>query len=298
MSKRKYTKRNPRRSARLSKKRKLLLEMPYEMWLYIADFLPVTFLRNMLKQPKSWSTKHLLFTAFRETLSHRLKHVSRFVNFEKLSLFPGIINSGKVDETNDLIKHFPKTYAILFQLLCYREQMANLKSTGPQRLQGIETIGKAFCRTWIQVILEENSTFSFAFNSSLSGAKVPQDSENFWNQTYLFSFQISNLFLRYHYDFHLRVSQMDPKKNTQLHCCFPGKWECTPSCENRRWPTWGLMELRGRLDFLMKHGLAWLCQKQFTRVGIFLRDRYCSLDEDTSTFNHVYVAADSVYPPN
>ena len=299
MNKRKYTKRNPRRSARLLKKQKMTVELPYEMWLYIANFLPITFLRATVKHKTAWSTKHWIFTAFQESFAQRLKNILGFVNFEKLSLYPRITNATLMTEADNLKKHFKKSYALLIQLLCQREQMASLKSVltigSHQRLQ---TIAKAFCRVWLQAILQENTTFSFAFTPTLSGAKVPQDSEKFWDQTRLFSFYISNCFLRYHYDFHLKVSQMDSKKNAQLHCCFPGKWECDPSCENRRWPTWALMELRGRLNNLMKHGLAWLCEKQFANLGLYLSERYCCLEEGTATFTHVYVGADCLYPPN
>ena len=230
MNKRKYTKLNPRRSTRLLKKQKLLI--PYEIWLHIASFLPVIFLRATLKQAKSWYTKHLLFTAFREIFGQRLKHILGFVNFEKLSLYPRITNAALMTEADNLKKHFKKSYALLIQLLCQREQMTNLNSVLTiESLQTIQITAKAFCRVWLKAILQENSTFSFTFTPTLSGAKVPQDSENFWDQTYLFSFYISSCFLRYHYDFHLKVSsQIDSKKNVQLHCCMPGKWESDPTC--------------------------------------------------------------------
>ena len=299
MNKRKHT----RRSTRLAKKQKVILvELPYEMWLYMVGFLPVTFLQNTLKQKIAWSTNCLVFTAFRESFGRRLKDISGFVNFEKLSLYPRITNGTLISEANNLMKNFPKSYNLLMKLLCYREQLTNLKSAfkirSQQRLQGIRTIAKAFCRTWFQVVLQKNSTFSFAFTSTLSGGKVPQDFENFWDKTHLFSFYIDNCFLRYHYDFHLKVSQKVKHGNAQLHCCFPGKWECEPSCENRRWPTWALMELRGRLDNLMKHGLAWLNERQFVHSCIYLSERYCCLQQGSSTYNHVYVGANCPYPPN
>lgn len=300
MNKRKYTKKNPKRSARLAKKHKPpplpLPELPYEVWLNIADFLPVIFLRDRFYQGK-----HLIFIAFRDSLLHRLNNVACFVNFEKLCLHPHVINGPKVSEIDYLVKSFPKCHVTLFKLLCYKEQMTNLKRSvvaiGLVRLQRIQTISNTFCRTWLQLILQKNTPFPFVFTSTLSGAKVPQGHKNFWDDTYLFSFQISNLFLRYHYDFHLKASQPTPKKPIQLHCCFPGKWECVPSCEHRCWATWSLIELRGRLENLMKHGLAWLCEKHFERVGIYLCKRYCALQGQGLTYTHVYVGADCTFPP-
>ena len=300
MNKRKYTKKNPRRSVRLAKKYKPtpppLPELPYEVWLNIADFLPVLFLRDKFSQGK-----HLVFIAFRDSLLHRLNNVACFVNFERLCLHPHATNGTKASEIDYLKKHFPKSHVALFRMLCLKDQMTNLKRTvppGPVRLTGVQTITRAFCGIWLQLILQQNTTSSFAFTTTLSGANVPQGHKNFWDDTYLFSFQISNLFLLYHYDFHLRASQPTPKKSIQLHCCFPGKWECVPSCEHRRWATWSLMELRGRLENLMKHGLAWLCEKHFERVGIYLCERYCPLQGQGLTYTHVYVGADCAFPPN
>lgn len=300
MNKRKYTKKNPRRSVRLAKKYKPtpspLPELPYEVWFNIAWFLPVLFLRDKFCQGK-----HLVFIAFRDVLLHRLENLSCFVNFERLCLHPYVTNGAKTSEVEHLTKHFPKCHVTLFKLLCLKEQMTNLRRTlrlGPIRLSRVRTTAKAFCSLWLQLILQKNTTSSsFAFITTLSGAKLPQGHNNFWDDTHLFSFQMSNLFLRYHYDFHLKASQLNPKKNIQLHCCFPGKWECVPSCTHRRWPTWSLMELRGRLDNLMKHGLAWLCERHFERLGIYLCKRYCHLEGQASTYTHVYVGADCVHPP-
>ena len=289
-------KRSLRRSKRLlaAKKQKLPPpELSYEMWFYIANSIQIIPLRDILKQAKAWTTDHPLFLALRDSMHRRLNHVLDIVNFQKLSLYP-------LAKKNDLlIDGFKKSYPLLIKLLQHKEQRIKLIrapfTKTHQHIHLMRMMAGKFIRLWLHVIFEENPALSLSITGARSGADLPAGGKkDFWDETHLFSFELTGFFLRYHFDFHLKVHQGAPRKLAQIFYCFPGKWKCRPSCGNRRWATWSLLELRARIDHIVQHGLAWLFRTNTKRLLIPTFERYyLSPLTQEPTFRHVYVGAGS-----